>query len=496
MEEIILIVDDKPGNILALENILATSGRKMLSATSGKEALTYLLKEVVDLIILDVQMPDMNGFEVAKVLKTNNRTRNIPVIFATAESYEHSYVMKGYDEGAFDYLMKPLAPELVKAKVNVLLKLQQQKKQLIERNRSLLQSALLIENSADIIGIIDSDGWIIEQVNFAFTSILGYDIDEVVGKKMQIFFNNDFNPVNLFNDSGSEHFSFENEMVCKDGDIRWMHWKIKQVDGKWYVNIRDVTSAKKTDEHVYELNEQLHRNIQQLQIANKELESFSYSVSHDLRAPLRAINGFARIIEEDYMPMLDDEANRLLHNIQDNAIRLGVLIDALLEFSRLGRKEVETSEVDMRRLVELAVEECRQMYGGQAIISIGHLPPAKVDHILMKQVWLNLVSNALKYSAKKDQPIIEIGWKPEGNSGLYYVKDNGAGFDMKYADKLFGVFQRLHNPKQFEGTGVGLAIVQRIIAKHGGIIYAESFKDDGAVFYFTIPGKTGINDLI
>lgn len=495
MQQTILIVDDKPANLLVFDNLLAQPGRKCLHANSGREGLRYALQEQIDLIILDVQMPDMNGFEVAQVLKTNNRTKDIPVIFASAESRELSSVLKGYDEGAVDYLLKPLDPSLVKAKVNVLLKLQHQKTELLEKNAILEKCALLIENSADIIGIIDGSSGQIQEMNHAFTEILGYDVAEAIDKNLQNFSASPLSLNQLVQNKTDEHLSFEIEMICKDGSRKWLQWKIRIKASQWYVNARDITDAKEADQRISRLNDELERNVEQLKMSNKELESFSYSVSHDLRAPLRAMHGFARIIEEDYKSALDDEMKRLVGNIRDNALKMGTLVDDLLEFSRLGRKELQCSETDMHRLAEFAVEECRQNAKSNAVVSIANLPPAAVDHALMKQVWINLVSNAFKYSSQKAEPIIEIGYKPIENGTLYYVKDNGAGFDMKYAGKLFGVFQRLHSPKQFEGTGVGLAIVQRIVTKHQGKIWAEGKENEGAVFYFTIPAVITENVL-
>lgn len=486
MEEVILLVDDKPANILVLESLLVAPNRRLLKATSGKEALKFSLNHEIDLIILDVQMPDMNGFEVAQVLKTNKRTSNIPIIFATAERQAHASVIKGYGEGAVDYLLKPLDPEVVKAKVKVLLKLQQQKRELLIINASLERSALLIENSADIIGIINAGTWKIEEINRAFTEILGYNIDDVIGKTLMDF-SHEHIDLNNLNKKDKEYLSFENEMMCSSGSRKWLHWKVRIKDEKWYVNARDITETKIADEQIHQLNKQLQHNITQLELTNKELESFSYSISHDLRAPLRALNGFAKIIEEEYISKLDHEAKRLLHHIQDNAVRMGMLIDDLLAFSRLGRKEVNHSLTDMRYMAEMAATECRQQFQNAALINIADLPPVLADHALMKQVWLNLISNAFKYSSKKLEPRIEIGWKKTKNTIHYYVKDNGVGFDMKYAEKLFGVFQRLHSDKQFEGTGVGLAIVHRIITKHGGQVWAEAKENEGAIFYFTVP---------
>jgi signal transduction histidine kinase len=216
-----------------------------------------------------------------------------------------------------------------------------------------------------------------------------------------------------------------------------------------------------------------------------ELESFSYSVSHDLRAPLRAIDGYARMLEEDHAGRLDDEARRLLDVVRANAKRMGQLIDDLLAFSRLGRQPTLPQRVEMTQMAREVAEELR---GGREIaIEVSPLPPAHVDAALIRQVWLNLIGNALKYSAKQPAARIAVGAAEEGAQNVYWVRDNGAGFDMRYAEKLFGVFQRLHRAEEFEGTGVGLAIVQRIVARHGGRVWAEGKPGEGACFSFALP---------
>ncbi|MCW3119992.1 MAG: arcB [Chitinophagaceae bacterium] len=610
---VILIVDDKPANILALESLLVAKDRVLVNATSGEEALKITLNKDIDLVILDVQMPGMDGFEVAQILKSNKRTKNIPIIFATAESKERNLMMKGYDEGAIDYFFKPLDPEIVKAKVTVLLKIQLQKKELVEKNSSLQQSALLINNSADIIGIIDAATFKIEEINNAFTTILGYSPEETKGTALSFFLGNEDRALlHELRGQTKDRLSLETRIYCKDRSIKWLQWKVVIKDGKWFVNARDITEVKQVerirnylatvvkqssdaiyihdhegkiiswnegaeriygypesealrmkiwniipeymenqmqdvlnsilngskvqaleskrvskhgklidvlfsasvikdpgsdrksiviteqditeqklaDEQIRQLNVDLQSNLMQLEATNKELESFSYSISHDLRAPLRAMNGYSRILEEDYRNVMDDEAKRLLGNIQANALKMGVLIDDLLAFSKLGRKDLQKSKTDIKRIVENALQEVCKTSQHQAIIKIDELFPAEVDPALLHQVWINLVSNAVKYSGKKSNPEIEIGSSVSDTEITYFIKDNGCGFDMKYADKLFGVFQRLHSPKEFEGTGVGLAIVHRIITNHGGRIWADSKLNEGTTFYFTIPNRS------
>ena len=233
--------------------------------------------------------------------------------------------------------------------------------------------------------------------------------------------------------------------------------------------------------HAAELEAKVHERT-------AELESFSYSVSHDLRAPLRAIDGYARMLEEDYAGRLDAEAQRLIGVVRANARRMGQLIDDLLAFSRLSRQQPARARLDMSAL---ACEVGHDLRGNRpATIEVAPLPPAQADAALLRQVWTNLIGNALKYSAKKAEARVDIGAREDAGETVYWVRDNGAGFDMRYAQKLFGVFQRLHRADEFEGTGVGLAIVQRIVARHGGRVWAEGEPGAGACFYFSLPKET------
>jgi len=252
----------------------------------------------------------------------------------------------------------------------------------------------------------------------------------------------------------------------------------------------DIEKRKAAEEEVQKLNAGLEERVAartaELESANRELEAFSYSISHDLRAPLRAVDGFSQAVMEDYGEKLPEEGKRYLQTIRDGAQRMGMLIDDLLTFSRLSRQPVNKQEVNVAKLVNDVLEELAMQREGREIdVRIGELPPYQGDPALIKQVWVNLLSNAIKYSRDRKPAIIEIGCKKEESGNVYFVRDNGAGFDMQYAGKLFGVFQRLHRADEFEGTGVGLAIVQRVIVRHGGRIWVEAEPGKGATFYFT-----------
>jgi PAS domain S-box-containing protein len=337
---------------------------------------------------------------------------------------------------------------------------------------------------------VDADGKFV-RMNATWLSWLGYRREEVVGKlrhpdimtpaSAELFRTRWFP---LFRKQGWLN-EVEFEYVRKDGSTfpaLISGSSIYGEDGKFVMSrstVTDITQRKRIEAELHELNARL-------QMANKELESFSYSVSHDLRAPLRAVDGYALMLEEDYAPRLDDEGRRLLGVVRASAAQMGRLIDDLLHFSQVGRRPLNPAPLDMRALVREVAADLGPAFP-KTMVEIEDLPPAFGDRALLKHVWMNLVGNALKYSAQRAAPRVEIGGRSEGAEAIYWVRDNGAGFDMRYKDKLFNVFQRLHREDEFEGTGVGLAIVQRVVSRHGGRAWGEGAVGEGARFSFALP---------
>lgn len=338
--------------------------------------------------------------------------------------------------------------------------------------------------SLDLLCIADTEGRFI-RVNPAFEETLGWRADELTSAPYIDFVHPD--DVTATREAASELaagqaiFTFENRYRCKDGSYRWLHWKSAPIGNYVIASARDVTEQRCTAAA-------LNRRLAELDDLNRELEAFTYSVSHDLRAPLRHIAGFAMMVERSAAERLDPEERRRLRVVIDGADRLGRLIDDLLSFSRMSRTAVSQQAVDLDELVRDVHRELAAVQGERLVQwRIGSLPVVQGDPAMLRQVFANLIANALKYSRYRPETCIDIEAAVDGDHAVVSVRDNGVGFDMQYAHKLFGVFQRLHSADDFEGTGIGLASVRRIVERHGGRTWAEGAIDEGATFYVALP---------
>lgn len=362
---------------------------------------------------------------------------------------------------------------------------------------------LMMESIADYaIVMLDTEGRV-SSWNVGVERLLGYTAPEVLGRHFEIFFRPD--------DRAAGKPQRELEETAADGRSEDEGWRLRKDDTLFWAYVsttavrdehgalqgfikvaQDLTERKRAEEEIHRLNEDLEKRVAErtaeLETAYKELEGFSYSVSHDLRMPLRAIDGFSRKLLESYRDKLDAEGQRRLNVVRSNAQRMGQLIDDILAFSRMGRAHLSEADIDMAALAQSVFKEL-QPSGRNVELRVGTLPVARGDRSMLRQVLANLLANAVKYSRGRDPAVIEVGAAVEDGENVYYVRDNGVGFDMRYVDKLFGVFQRLHSAEEFEGTGIGLAIVKRIISRHDGRVWAEGRPDHGTTIYFSLPRK-------
>ncbi|HOG15905.1 MAG TPA: response regulator [Syntrophales bacterium] len=513
----ILVVDDKEENLLATSMLLRESGAEIVGATCGNDALIASLNHDFSLAVLDVQMPEMDGYELAQYLRGEEKTKNVPIIFLSAAYSDEYHVFKGYESGAVDFITKPFNPAIFLSKVNILLQrerlLQDLKREMKERKEAEKaikereeELAAIYENAPLLMLLVDRERRVCKANKFVQTLVAA---DNPVGR--------------LAGEALSCRHALEDPQGCGFGSacqqcavrrtiadtfesrcgreqveanlLLSVRGKAQEVTGlvstvRFHVReeplvlvtIQDITERKK-------MERDLQRHASQLEYANRELESFSYSVSHDLRAPLRAIDGYTRMILKKAGDRFDEDTLKKFSAIRDNARMMGQLIEDLLAFSRLGRTPLSTAELDMDALVAEVWGELQVVNPGRRIdFRAALLPAGRADRALIKQVFVNVLSNAVKFTkARGDGALVEVGGHRDGSEIVYFVRDNGVGFDMTYHDKMFGVFQRLHGSEEYEGTGIGLALVQRIVYRHGGRIWAEGKVDGGATFYFTLP---------
>ena len=367
------------------------------------------------------------------------------------------------------------------------------RREIAERTQAEERLNSFFNVSADLLCIAGTDGYF-KRLNPAWEKALGYSIEKLLSRPYLDF----VHPDDVAATRSAAHGaavtgveSFENRYRTKQGAYRWLNWNTQpEPQGNLlYAAARDVTESKAAAETLRRLNQELGERARQLEGANRELEAFTSSVSHDLRAPLRHADGFSRILLEEHAGELSSEGRRLLGRVRQATQQMGELVDDLLNLSRVSRREASPLVVDLNALAGAVMEELKPSWEGRLVdFRLEPLPYAHCDPGLMRQVFVNLLTNAVKFTRPREHALIEVGVADHPEGRALYVRDNGVGFSMKYAGKLFGIFQRLHHPEDFEGTGVGLVTVQRIIQKHRGRIWAEAEVDKGATFFFTLDG--------
>jgi two-component system sensor histidine kinase/response regulator len=441
----ILIVEDSATQAARIKYLLESNHYKVVVTQNGQQALVWLSKHKPSLVISDIVMPEMNGFKLCEKIKSDEGTEDIPVILLTSLS-DPDEVIEGLSCGADSFITKPYNNEY-----------------LISNIEQILTEKDTPESKRDTMGI---------EINYSGKKRLIRTRTQKVIKLL----------LNIY--QGAIHQN--NELIQTRDELRLLNENLE-------VLVEERTKElKKNEKRILAFNAELEQRVAertaQVQAANKELETFSYSVSHDLKAPLRAIAGFTGILIEKYQNKLGTDGQRMCDVIKSSAVQMNRLIEDLLAFSHLNRNELHMSAIDMKTMAnsiyyEYSLPEQRE----NTSFTVRDIPRAFADPSLIRQVWANLISNAVKFSSKKDHPEINIDCETDKNEIIYSISDNGAGFDMQYADKLFCVFQRLHDSTEFEGTGIGLAIVNRIISRHGGRVWAAGETDKGATFYFSLP---------
>lgn len=483
----ILLVDDNEDNLISLEAALDVLGEHLILARSGRDALRELLEHDFAAILLDVKMPEMDGFETAELIRARKRSEHTPILFLTGYRNEEQ-LFRGYDLGAVDFLFKPIVPEVLRSKVAVFVELsrsaqrQRAQSEILAKAEQKFRS--LLDAAPDAMLITKEDGEIVLANSrtdgmFGYTraGILGHNIRKLI-PDWKLITQSDAHTLMAVRHDGSR---FPSEISSSP---------LLTEEGLLVTSaVRDISERKRAEQRIEE-------RTRQLAALNRELEAFSYSVSHDLRAPLRSIEGFAKILLRDYTgKQLDNTASEHLQRMRAAAGRMGQLIEDLLELSRVSRAELSLDLVDLSRIATDTIQDLRNRDPDRHVeVAIDPGMIAKGDPRLLSVVLNNLLGNAWKFTSKSPMAFIEFRKEEIDGRETFCIRDDGAGFDSAFADKLFAPFQRLHRVSEFEGTGVGLAIVQRVIQRHNGRIWADSEIGRGATFRFTLDGEIRTDD--
>jgi len=489
---VILVVDDQPQDVELLEAHLAPQGYEVVKAASGEEALEKLSNNQIDLVLLDVMMPGMSGIEVLEKLRADKKTRLIPVVMVTVLK-ETADRVKALEAGCDDFISKPFDKHELLARVKSLLRI---KSLHDEGDEARDYAEAIVETVREPLIVLSKDLQVIT-ANHAYYRIFEATPDAIENVYFFDLQNGRWNIPKLRNlledilEKSTTFNDFEIDYEVPDAGRRVLLLNARRINREGVelilLAIEDITARRLAEENVKKLNTDLQHNLDELAAANKELEAFSYSVSHDLRNPLNRILGFSDVLLEDYSDKLDDEGKDHLNRVIKNATGMSRIMDDLLRLSRISRHGVQRQDVDLSKLAASVVAELREAQPDRgATVDIQEGIAAFADAKLIEVALSNLLGNAWKFTSKIKNARIQFGTSEQEGKIVYYVKDNGAGFDQSFSEKLFLPFHRLHSEEEFEGTGIGLATVQRIIHRHGGKVWAEGEPGKGAMFYFTL----------
>lgn len=511
----ILLVDDTPENLVSLEAALAGLGEELVLAGSGKEALHHVLNDDFAAILLDVRMPDMDGFEAAELIRSRPRSRQIPILFLTGYRNEE-HLFRGYDLGAVDFLFKPIVPEILRSKVAVFVELARSNRKLVEQADTLRKQAevlqkaelrfrTLFEAAPDAMVMCRADGEIImvnSQTEVLFArqpdQLKGHNIRDLVPGwhyRVRPGWREGSQPPGLMMEGGVELLAFRADGAAFPVEISFSPSHTE--DGLAVISaIRDISERKKAEEQIRRLNASLEERVlvrtQELMRSNEELQQFAYVASHDLQEPLRTVSVYAQLLARRYRGQLHGDADQFISFIVENAGRMEKMVHDLLDFSRVDGRGTdfftwtgcEDVLADATSNIQSLIEE------SGALITRDALPSVMGDPVQITRLFQNLLVNSIKYRGD-EPPRIHVAATQSGDDWLFSVRDNGIGIEPQYAEKIFGIFRSLRPQDKASGSGMGLAICRKIVGRHEGRIWVESELGKGATFYFTLPDKKG-----
>lgn len=518
----ILIVDDKPENIFALKSILELNHFPVDTAESGEEALRKILKTNYTLVILDVQMPEMDGFEVAEMMMSYSKSKDTPIIFLSAISKEKKFITKGYKAGAVDYITKPVDPDILLMKVSSLYAISEQRTDLKRMQQVLLKEIDARKNSEkklaqkndEMHSVMESMPQMAFTVNNAGRiEYVNKNWIDFLGPEMQfpVFHSDDGSALAKWERSFKRNEAYSSEVkLMEQGTDRYRHFLLKIIPvsqnghvSKWVGTFTDIEQQKSVNElleqKVEERTSELLDKNRELENFNQELQQVNWVLSHDLKEPLRKILTYGNLISERYLEE-EDPAMPYFKRIIDSSERMSRLISDLLDFSKLPGG-LELTEVDLNKVVAEVLSDLEVIiHQSQASVKVSDLPVIEASPSHIRQLFQNLIGNALKFTKPGEKPEVIVSGErvqqldfdspvsPDGNYCRIIIADKGIGFDEKFLEKIFMIFQRLDR-KSTEGTGIGLAIVKKIVEKHNGIITARSKEAEGASFIIVLPIK-------